>query len=96
MKDQAIANDTTAMEHSGHDCITPAAAMATTRQRPRLTRHLTDPVCGMKVTRQSKHHVAHAGTDYFFCSAGCAAKFSTDPAKYLKPAPGAGGRAYAA
>ena len=46
---------------------------------------LIDPVCGMKVTRQSKHHVAHAGTDYFFCSAGCAAKFSADPAKYLKP-----------
>ena len=46
---------------------------------------LIDPVCGMKVTRQSKHHVAHAGTDYFFCSAGCAAKFSADPSKYLKP-----------
>ena len=47
----------------------------------------TDPVCGMKVTRQSKHHVAHAGADHFFCSAGCAAKFSADPAKYLETAP---------
>ena len=48
---------------------------------------LTDPVCGMKVTRQSKHQVVHAGTEYFFCSAGCASKFSADPNKYLKPKP---------
>ncbi len=41
----------------------------------------------MKVTRQSKHHVVHAGSDYFFCSAGCAAKFSADPAKYSDPRP---------
>ncbi len=48
---------------------------------------LIDPVCGMKVTRQSKHHVSHAGSEYFFCSAGCAAKFSADPKKYLDPPP---------
>jgi Cu+-exporting ATPase len=48
---------------------------------------LFDPVCGMKVTRQSKHHVSHAGNEYFFCSAGCAVKFSADPQKYLDPDP---------
>ena len=48
---------------------------------------LTDPVCGMKVTRQSKHRVAHAGRDYFFCSAGCAAKFERAPTSYLDPRP---------
>ncbi len=48
---------------------------------------LKDPVCGMTVTPQSKHHVAHAGNDYFFCSAGCAAKFEADPEKYLDPRP---------
>ena len=48
---------------------------------------LIDPVCGMRVTPQSKHHVSHAGNEYFFCSAGCAAKFSADPEKYLDPRP---------
>jgi YHS domain-containing protein len=48
---------------------------------------LKDPVCGMTVTPQSPHHVSHAGNDYFFCSAGCASKFSADPKKYLDPRP---------
>jgi Cu+-exporting ATPase len=50
---------------------------------------LKDPVCGMTVTPQSPHHVSRAGNDYFFCSAGCASKFSADPKKYLdsRPAP---------
>ena len=46
---------------------------------------LIDPVCGMKVTPQSKHHVTHAGNEYFFCSAGCKTKFAADPGKYLDP-----------
>ena len=50
---------------------------------------LIDPVCGMRVTPQSKHHVSHAGSKYFFCSAGCAAKFAADPEKYLRSASGA-------
>ena len=56
---------------------------------------LTDPVCGMKVTPQSKHHVSHAGNEYFFCGAGCAAKFAADPQRYLdpRPAPVVAGRA---
>jgi Cu+-exporting ATPase len=48
---------------------------------------LKDPVCGMAVTPQSKHQHAHAGTMYYFCSAGCRTKFATDPESYLhKPA----------
>jgi Cu+-exporting ATPase len=44
----------------------------------------TDPVCGMKVDRATaKHTFAHAGETYYFCSAGCRAKFEADPAKYL-------------
>src|SRR5579862_3392529 len=31
----------------------------------------------------SKHRVEHGGATYHFCCAGCAAKFSADPAKYL-------------
>ena len=48
---------------------------------------LIDPVCGMSVTPQSKHRVSHASNKYFFCSAGCAAKFAADPEKYLHPLP---------
>ena len=48
---------------------------------------LKDPVCGMNVTTQSKHHASHAGNEYFFCSAGCKTKFSADPKKYLDPRP---------
>ena len=43
-----------------------------------------DPVCGMTV--DPAHAAAttdHAGKTYFFCSAGCAAKFRADPEKYL-------------
>src|SRR4030081_1285011 len=43
-----------------------------------------DPVCGMSVNRATaKHSHAHAGKDFFFCCAGCADKFRTDPEKYL-------------
>ncbi|HKX06579.1 MAG TPA: heavy metal translocating P-type ATPase [Stellaceae bacterium] len=45
-----------------------------------------DPVCGMSVDpATSKHRVEHAGETHHFCGAGCAAKFSADPAKYLEP-----------
>jgi Cu+-exporting ATPase len=45
-----------------------------------------DPVCGMPVDPLvAKHRVEHAGSTYFFCCAGCAAKFEADPEKYLKP-----------
>jgi P-type Cu+ transporter len=44
-----------------------------------------DPVCGMTVTADSKHHASHEGNDYRFCSAGCRTKFVADPARYLEP-----------
>ena len=47
-----------------------------------------DPVCGMTVDpAKTPHHAAHGGSDYHFCSAGCLAKFTADPAKYLSDAP---------
>jgi Cu+-exporting ATPase len=47
----------------------------------------TDPVCGMKVDPDATPHRAeHAGARFFFCSAGCKAKFEADPQKYLAPA----------
>lgn len=43
-----------------------------------------DPVCGMSVDpATSKHHLAHHGETFHFCSAGCRTKFAADPAKYL-------------
>ena len=49
-----------------------------------------DPVCGMRVVpANTEHHAEHAGITYSFCSAGCRAKFVTDPTKYLSPRPAA-------
>jgi P-type Cu+ transporter len=43
-----------------------------------------DPVCGMSVNpATAKYSHAHAGKDFYFCCAGCADKFRTDPEKYL-------------
>ena len=37
----------------------------------------------MNVAPTSPHRFDHDGTTYFFCSAGCLAKFRADPARYL-------------
>jgi Cu+-exporting ATPase len=43
-----------------------------------------DPVCGMTVDpHAAKHRHDHQGRTYYFCSAGCRAKFAADPLKYL-------------
>jgi Cu+-exporting ATPase len=43
-----------------------------------------DPVCGMTVDpHTAAHRHIHHGRTYYFCSAGCRAKFAADPAKYL-------------
>ncbi len=62
---------------------------------------LKDPVCGMKVTKDSPHQAESGGRPYWFCSAGCRTKFLAEPQKYLapaavpaQPAPAAGGRVY--
>ena len=47
---------------------------------------LKDPVCGMTVTDQTKYKLVHEGRPYYFCSARCQGKFSSDPQKYLVPA----------
>jgi P-type Cu+ transporter len=44
----------------------------------------TDPVCGMKVdSAKTPHRHTRDGDSYYFCSAGCRAKFIADPEKYL-------------
>ncbi|HKA23882.1 MAG TPA: heavy metal translocating P-type ATPase [Candidatus Eisenbacteria bacterium] len=46
-----------------------------------------DPVCGMSVSEESPHHATYRGKEYYFCCAGCRAKFEADPEKYLAPKP---------
>ncbi len=45
-----------------------------------------DPVCGMTVDPASaKARADYKGGTYYFCCAGCQAKFTANPEKYLKP-----------
>ena len=47
-----------------------------------------DPVCGMKVAMATaRFNARHAGQDYFFCGAGCLAKFQANPAGVLASGP---------
>lgn len=47
------------------------------------TRARIDPVCGMSVSPgNAAERFEHDGTEYFFCSTGCAEKFRADPARY--------------
>ncbi len=45
-----------------------------------------DPVCGMspnpETAKAKGNWLNYKGQDYYFCSAGCKAKFEADPAKY--------------
>ena len=46
-----------------------------------------DPVCSMDVTpERAAGSAEYEGTTYYFCSAGCAAKFRADPARYARAA----------
>src|SRR3984957_15722646 len=43
-----------------------------------------DPVCGMAVASENAaSEVEHQGKTYYFCSKGCAERFSCEPEKYL-------------
>lgn len=56
--------------HDGHD--------------PQHGERVTDPVCGMSIDpNTAKHSLIEDGRTYYFCSAGCMAKFEGDPAPYL-------------
>ena len=47
-----------------------------------------DPVCGMDVNPTTARFKAqHSGKEYFFCSAGCLAKFQANPEKILSSPP---------
>ena len=43
-----------------------------------------DPVCGMTVDpHKTSHKTEYLGHPYYFCSAGCRAKFEADPKRYI-------------
>src|SRR5713226_4768961 len=47
-----------------------------------------DPVCGMAVNpATARYKTLHNGKEYFFCSAGCLAKFQENPEKTLSSPP---------
>ncbi|GLQ94014.1 heavy metal translocating P-type ATPase [Dyella acidisoli] len=47
-----------------------------------------DPICGMSVdTTGAKHRSDYAGETFYFCCAGCKAKFDAEPARYAQNAP---------
>jgi P-type Cu+ transporter len=47
---------------------------------------VTDPVCGMSIDPAGAAATReHDGTTFYFCSAGCAAKFDADPHRYGHP-----------
>ena len=49
------------------------------------TKH-SDPVCGMNVDPvKSKRRFTYKGTEYFFCSDRCKARFEAEPEKFLAP-----------
>lgn len=56
-----------------------------------------DPICGMTVEIATARHVAeHGGRSYYFCGAGCRARFVADPERHVSPEttkPAAGGAA---
>jgi heavy metal translocating P-type ATPase len=47
---------------------------------------VTDPVCGMTVDPTTKHTSDHGGEEFYFCSAGCKAKFDAEPDRYTRAA----------
>jgi Cu+-exporting ATPase len=47
---------------------------------------VTDPVCGMQVdSSRAAGKADYAGATFYFCSQSCAAKFQSDPARYVHP-----------
>jgi P-type Cu+ transporter len=49
---------------------------------------MKDPVCGMDVNpATARFKTTHRSTEYFFCSAGCLAKFQANPEKILSSPP---------
>ncbi|MCA0201035.1 MAG: heavy metal translocating P-type ATPase [Proteobacteria bacterium] len=79
--------------HHRHDATPPARASGCCAHHATpsgAVQAVKDPVCGMNVDpATAKHRADHAGQPFYFCSAGCRAKFEAGPRTYLgeRPAP---------
>jgi Cu+-exporting ATPase len=78
--------------HAGHDQAKPAAGSCCGGAHERSADHdaepAIDPVCGMKVKRETaKHRFEYKGQEYLFCGARCRERFQVDPENFLKPKP---------
>lgn len=47
----------------------------------------TDPVCGMRVDRDTSTSYVHHGRTYYFCSPGCYESFVSDPGPFAAGPP---------
>jgi len=72
--------------HDGH-CHAHGQGQSQSQSQSQAQGHeVKDPVCGMRVDPETTPHRAeHEGVAYYFCSAGCRAKFLADPDRYLAP-----------
>ena len=43
-----------------------------------------DPICGMKVSKDSQHKSEYNGKTYYFCALNCKQAFDKNPEKYAK------------
>jgi Cu+-exporting ATPase len=80
-----VTEQTTHIEKSGGTCCGGGGHKhAVAAHDHRDSSPTTDPVCGMTVdAHTAKHRAEHQGHPYYFCSAGCRAKFVADPVRYL-------------
>jgi len=75
------------MDHAHHHAAHGDHANCHHGSTPADAHLAKDPVCGMSVDpATAKHRAEHDGRTWYFCSAGCRARFENDPAKYLTPA----------
>jgi xanthine dehydrogenase accessory factor len=66
--------------------VEPASPMATTSSAAAAA--AIDPVCHMRVAAATAHHTAEVdGVTYYFCSAGCKARFLEQPHSFLSRTP---------
>ena len=79
----AVLADLVKRRASGAIAAGPSPASVATSE----VHEAVDPVCGMTVAvATARYRATHAGLTYYFCSAGCQAKFEADPQPYLATA----------
>lgn len=72
-----MSNKNLSPEHEHNDAHPPSHNAA-----------LTDPVCGMQVSKDSPYHVEYKRRHFHFCSAKCMGTFNKAPEQFLTPASG--------